>query len=138
MSQYSDEELELFEWRARYIGWFNRREFDQTEQYYDEDSILLPPGGELRFGPEGFRAGVPAPQELEGITAEHGPVTRLEIEGDLAYTLGCYFIHDDGGEERETRYGRSLEVWRRDADGVWRDIADMWNLLPAGTEPAGI
>jgi ketosteroid isomerase-like protein len=138
VSNYSPEEQELFEWRARYVDWFNAREFDKIAEYYDEDSVLLGPGGELRFGPDGYHAGMPDASELDGVSVQHGPVTRLVIEGDLAYTLGCYFIHDDSGAQRETRYGRSLEVWRRDADGVWRDVADMWNLLPPGTEPAGI
>ena len=47
--------------------------------------------------------------------------------GDLAYTSGDAIIKDSG----ETSYSNYLTVWKRQADGQWRVVADGGNSAPA-------
>jgi ketosteroid isomerase-like protein len=47
--------------------------------------------------------------------------------GDLAFTSGDAIIKDSG----ETSYSNYLTVWKRQADGQWRVVADGGNSAPA-------
>jgi uncharacterized protein (TIGR02246 family) len=54
--------------------------------------------------------------------------------GDLAYSFARsrYTFPGRSGAAGavDTAYGKGLNVWRRDADGQWRAVADIWNGAP--------
>lgn len=51
--------------------------------------------------------------------------------GDLGYTWGHFVArHHDGTGATVTEFGRYLDVWRRDGDGLWRWIADIGTSGP--------
>lgn len=52
---------------------------------------------------------------------------KVSLSNDLAFTYGKYFSAV-GGAESETGY--YVHVWRRDAVGKWRLVADVQNPLP--------
>ena len=72
-------------------------------------------------------------QILEGRDVTHHRSTPVEIvvEGDYAYDWGYY--EGAAGPVGDPRpfTGKYGIVWRRDADGVWRMVQDMWNSMPA-------
>ena len=49
--------------------------------------------------------------------------------GDLAFTSGDAIIHIG----KDTSYSNYLTVWKRQADGAWRFVADGGNSSPAPT-----
>jgi ketosteroid isomerase-like protein len=61
--------------------------------------------------------------------------TKVEVarSGDLAYVSGNYeFTEKDDSGKPITDKGKYLEVWRKQADGSWKCVADMFNSdLPA-------
>jgi len=66
----------------------------------------------------------------------------VEVEvgdgGDLGYTLNQFVITFTGSEGQPvTEQGRDFHVWRRQADGAWKVVIDIWNSdQPACPEPA--
>jgi ketosteroid isomerase-like protein len=52
----------------------------------------------------------------------------VAASGDLGYTWGYWFAtsHDKSGK-LVRQHGKYLDVWRRQADGTWRWIADIGN-----------
>jgi ketosteroid isomerase-like protein len=129
VEDYTPEEQALFDLRASFVDHLNAGDADAIVATFAEDVVLAPPDREVVVGREAARemfAGMAG-----GVARmEHGPVTRLWIEGDLAYTVGCYYLHLGEGEEAQTIFGRSVEVWRRDESGQWLTVADMWRDEP--------
>jgi ketosteroid isomerase-like protein len=106
-----------------------------TALYYADGAILLPPNG----GPVAGRAAITA------WFAAFPPFSNMAFDqievngvGDLAWVRGTYAmdvmmpgatapVHDDG---------KYIEIWRRQADGSWKAIRDIFNSssLPAPAE----
>jgi ketosteroid isomerase-like protein len=91
----------------------------QTEEYrrlgrfFTEDAVWMPPGGPAVQG----RAAV---QAWFTVRAKKWDVRILEVEGrgDLAYSRSAYALDLDVPNFRPVT-GKSLEVWRKQADGSW-------------------
>jgi ketosteroid isomerase-like protein len=70
----------------------------------------------------------------------HWTATRVEVarSGDLASVSGNYeFTEKDAGGAPMTDKGKYLEVWKKQADGSWKCVVDMFSSdLPlAAAEP---
>jgi uncharacterized protein (TIGR02246 family) len=58
----------------------------------------------------------------------------VSANGDMAYTFSRsrYTFPGRSGAAGavDTAYGKGVNVWRREADGRWRVVADIWNGAP--------
>jgi len=108
------------------------RDFKQlTRNFYAEDAQFLPPN-------QAAIIGRPAIQEALGqIAAGLQKLTyrsdKIEVSGDFAYAIGRHqlTIKTDSGAEIHDE-GKYLVVYRRQQDGTWRAVADIFNSdLPA-------
>lgn len=61
---------------------------------------------------------------------QHAEVAQ---SGDFGYTWGTY-TYTLPGEANPVGYGKYINVWRKQADGTWKVIADIGNPSPAPTE----
>ena len=62
---------------------------------------------------------------------------ELSPDGRLAYLIGTTNITTrDSSGQPATNHARLLNVWRKDPDGVWRCIVDVWVDSPAATNSA--
>jgi len=109
------------------------RELEQlTANFYAEDAQFLPPNLPAFVGRPAIQ------QALEGlIAAGLNQLTlrtdKIEVSGDLTYAIGKYqlTIKPASGAEIHDE-GKYLLVYRRQPDGQWRAVADMFNSdLPA-------
>ena len=107
---------------------------DKTVSYYADDAILMPSNSPALTGKEAIRgmwqAMLGAPNFSGGWTATKVDVARY---GDLAYVTGTYEINEtDANGKPVTDKGKYLEVWKKQTDGSWKCVADMFNTsLPA-------
>jgi ketosteroid isomerase-like protein len=94
-----------------------------------EDAVLFRPGPVP--GRE-FVAARPSPP----VELTWWPVyVEVAASGDLGYTTGPYVLRETGaGERGETQTGYYVTVWRRQADGAWKVVADLGATTPP---PAG-
>jgi uncharacterized protein (TIGR02246 family) len=102
---------------------------------YASDAILLPPGEPMVKGEAAkkywvnFVNGFSGPIELNTMAVEGG--------GDVASAIGTYTMtltpRKAGAKPLPTQEGKYLEVLKRQDDGSWKIIYDMWspNAAPA-------
>ena len=102
---------------------------DKTVSYYADDAIVMPSNSPALTGKEAIRgmwqAMLGAPNFSGGWTATKVDVAR---SGDLAYVTGTYEINEtDANGKPVTDKGKYLEVWKKQTDGSWKCVADMFN-----------
>jgi ketosteroid isomerase-like protein len=99
-----------------------------------EDAVYLAPnttpktGHELRTWLHEFLEGF----KIEWLEYKHG---ATEVRNDLAYHDYSYVwrVSPKNGEEGPVRRGKGLLVLRRQADGAWKIVRNIWNADPAPT-----
>lgn len=104
-------------------------------RYADQSAVLMPGGAEPVRGPEAIRrhfAHTPA-----GATLRWKPFeAQASRSGDLGYTLGTYEYAAPGPDGKPSkRYGKYCTVWKKQAGGSWKWVADIGNASPE--PPAG-
>ena len=111
------------------------RDVDKAVSYYSDDAVVMPPNIPTLTGKEPIRtlwkSMLESPSFSGGWTATKVEVAR---SGDLAYVSGNYEFkeQDDRGAPIVDK-GKYLEVWKKQPDGSWKCVADMFNSdLPAG------
>ena len=112
-------------------------DLDRFLSFYADDGSLLPPDAPVATGHEAIRAylseGFAAPE-----LALHWTTTKAELSrtGDLGYTYGTYELSFQDAEGNPVAsQGKSLVVWKKQADGQWKVVADMFNRgAPAASE----
>jgi ketosteroid isomerase-like protein len=113
-------------------------DLDGTVAYYAEDASLLPPNAPIATGSQAIRA-VWA-ELLNPDTTVSWQVTRAEAarSGELAYVMGVYQIaaKNPKGKPQEDR-GKLVEIWKKQAGGRWKVVADIFNSDVATPAPPG-
>ena len=108
------------------------KDLDKTVSYYADDAIVLPPNAPAATTKEGIR-GVWKDMITNPGYAGGWKATRVEVarSGDLAYLSGTYdlTLNDAKGKPVKDR-GKYVEVWKKQADGTWKTVADIWNSDP--------
>ena len=110
------------------------KDLDKTVSYYAESAIVMPPNAANATTKDAIRS---AWKEMlarpgAGISWK---ATNVEVakSGDLAYVSGTYedTMTDASGKPVKDR-GKYVEIFKKQADGTWKVIVDIWNSdLPA-------
>jgi ketosteroid isomerase-like protein len=100
------------------------KNLDQTVGYYADDATLLPPNAPMLTSHDAihkmFGDMMGSPGFAIAWQATKADVAR---SGDLGYTIGTYTMTLNG----TTDHGKYATVWRKQADGSWKVVADMFN-----------
>jgi uncharacterized protein (TIGR02246 family) len=95
--------------------------------FYAADAVLMPPNAPLvkgRAAIQKFFQGL-LDAGAAGVTLK---TTKIEADGRLAYGRGTYSFSRPGPDGNLTRdIGKYVVVYRRQKDGGWRAIADIFN-----------
>lgn len=105
------------------------RNADSVASFYAEDAVAYPPKMPVAVGRAAARdvwagAFADSTYNLSWVTTASG----VAPSGDLGYTAGTFqesFAGPDG--TMATATGKYLCVWKKQADGSWKAIHDMWN-----------
>jgi uncharacterized protein (TIGR02246 family) len=113
-------------------------DLEGSVSYYSDDASMLPPNAPIATGKQAIRA-VWASLLSPDVTVSW-QVSKAEAaqSGELAYVMGVYSItaKNPKGKSQEDR-GKLVEVWKKQADGKWKVVADIFNSdLPATPAPA--
>jgi uncharacterized protein (TIGR02246 family) len=110
------------------------KDVDKTVSYYSDDALVLPPNSPALTGKEAIRAMWKGMLSAPGFSGGW-KATKVEVarSGDLGYLTGSYEItENDASGKPMTDKGKLLEVWKKQADGNWKCVADMFSSdLPA-------
>jgi len=110
------------------------RDAEKFASFYAPDASFYAPGMPVVKGREAIRETFKQVASAPGFDLKW-TVRRSEVgaAGDVAYLTGNYELTaTDGGEK-----GKYVTVWRKQADGAWRVVEDIFNPdeTPAPPEP---
>jgi len=118
------------------------KDVESTVSYYADDAVLMPPNARLATGAairDFWKSMIASPGFAGGWKVTKAEVAR---SGDLAYLTGTYEMteNDASGKPVNDR-GKYVEVWKKQADGKWKAVADMFNSdlplpTPTATKPS--
>jgi ketosteroid isomerase-like protein len=97
--------------------------------FYAEDGLAMPPNDATREGPAAFAAYVEEAGGMEGFSVTLDPPTVvMGAGGDMGYSFGLIQITAPGPDgELVTEEERDVHVWRKQPDGMWKIVIDIWN-----------
>jgi uncharacterized protein (TIGR02246 family) len=109
------------------------RDVDRVVSYWADDATVLPPGGPAIVGRAGIREFVARSFENPSFRISWKTNDVVVSEGgDFAYGMGTNkvsFTAPDGTPV--TVDGKAVTIWRREPDGSWKCVVDIWNDAPA-------
>ncbi len=103
------------------------RDAERVASFYAEDAVAYPPNEPVAVGRAAAKK-VWAAYFAEPSFTISWKTTHAEVTGNLGYTAGTYedsFKGPDGKLVKEE--GKYLCVWRKQSDGTWKAVHDMWN-----------
>ena len=107
------------------------KDVDKIVSYWADDAVVIPSGQPIVEGKAALRAFVVASLAVPGFkihwTSEK---PSFSPDGHLAYMRGTNETTFTGENGPVTVRARALTVWRRESDGQWRCVADIWNDEP--------
>jgi uncharacterized protein (TIGR02246 family) len=107
--------------------------------YISTSGSMLPPGRPAVNGPDAIREWASAMFSAPGFSITWKPATvDVAASADLGYTRGAYELHMPGPNGMPMRdRGKYVTVWRKESDGKWRVVVDMFNSdAPPSATPA--
>ena len=133
----SADEQAIRELDAQWSKTAGANDLDGTVSYYSDDAFLLPPNAPMASDKQGIRASWAS--LLGPNVSVSWQVSKIEVarSGDLAYVVGVYVLtmKDPQGQPVTDR-GKLIEVWKKQADGKWKAVADTYNSdLPPQAPP---
>jgi ketosteroid isomerase-like protein len=113
------------------IKWSQTAETNNAEgflSYYASGAILLPPNEKMLTDKEAIE------KEIKGMFSSGVSVKWLPIKaevsrsGDMGYTVGTYKMESkDKKGKVSTETGKYMEFWKKQADGSWKAVTDMFS-----------
>ncbi len=92
------------------------------------DASLLPPGAPLAVGREAIREAIAALEEIPEFSVTWAPASaEVADAGDLGYTVGAYEMRMAPEGSPIEIVGKYLTVWKKQPDGSWMVVVDMFN-----------
>lgn len=131
----ADREAALASLRAAALAYqsaASAKDAEAVVALYDSTAIMVPPGGPLVEGLDGVRNYRFGFISTPGVRLEF-ELLRAELSesADLGWTLALGHITIERPEGPPGRdLVRDFHTWRRQADGSWRVVVDMWNSGP--------
>jgi uncharacterized protein (TIGR02246 family) len=102
--------------------------------FFAEDALSLPPNAPMLTGKESMRKDLSEAMASPGF-ALSWQANKVEASrgGDLAYSIGTYQgTMNDAKGKSVTERGKYVTVWKKQPDGKWKVVVDVYNSdLPA-------
>jgi ketosteroid isomerase-like protein len=105
------------------------KDVDKTVSYYAAAAVVMPPNIPSLTTKEAIRGLWQSMLTSPGFSGGWN-ATRVEVarSGELGYVSGTYeFTERDTGGQPMTDKGKYLEVWKKQTDGSWKCVIDMFS-----------
>ena len=97
--------------------------------YYSDDAIMMPPGENVCKDKASREASIKNMFATPGVSLRFQS-TKVEVSqmGDLGYAVGVYqWTSKDAKGTNYYETGKYCETWKKQPDGGWKCIVDIWN-----------
>ena len=105
------------------------KDAERWASVYADDARVFPPNAPLVTGKEAIRKLFAELFASPGFEIDW-EVTRVEVSraGDLGYVVGTHKVTVNDAEGNPvTDRGKWIAIWKKQADGTWKCIEDIWN-----------
>lgn len=111
-------------------------DIDAAIEYWAEDAVMMVPGLPPLRGRAAIREYIEAGAAMPGFSVRWEPLeAHVSEAGDMAYLIERnQFTMQDSTGATVTESNKTVTVWRREADGTWKNVIDMWNADPTAWE----
>jgi ketosteroid isomerase-like protein len=112
------------------------KDVDAAVGYYSDDASLLAPNEPIASDKTSIRAAWSA--MLSPDTTLSWSASKVEVaqSSDLAYIMGTYQLTTTDPKAKPLAdRGKFVEVWKKQADGSWKTVADIFNSDLAAQAP---
>ena len=111
---------------ARQMSAFAAKDVAGMTANYAPDAIIMPQNGPAVTGKENIEASF---KEMSSMMSDmKWTVSRVDASGDLAYEVGNYTATMQmPGMPPIADTGKFITVWKRQADGKWMIVVDIFN-----------
>lgn len=97
--------------------------------YWADDAVVMSPGEPTLRGKDAIREMVVGSSKIPGFSISWEPLSVFVSEsGDLAYMIeqNQITVNDSLGNPI-TEKNKAVTIWKKQADGTWKNVVDMWN-----------
>lgn len=117
---------------SRYSQITSSKDLEGFVAMYTSDAAMYPPDLPVAKGSEAIRATAGAFMEDPAFAVSFTPGTvDVAASGDMGYTYGTANITITGPDGTPlTETIRDFHLWKRQADGSWKLVVDIWNIAP--------
>lgn len=133
------ERTALREADSRYTQLATAKDAEGVSGLYAADATIYPPAGATVSGLDGVREFAAEFTSVPGLTLSFRPlVIDVSRDGDMGYTINAVEITvpDEAGNP-VTELIRDFHLWRKQEDGSWKVVVDIWNAEPATATASG-
>ena len=116
--------------------WSKSAATDSVEKilsYWADDAVVMSPGQPTLNGKNAIREMIKSTSKIPGFKISWEPLSVfISKSGDMAYLIeqNQITVNDSLGKPI-TEFNKSVTIWRKEADGSWKNIVDMWNAEPS-------
>ena len=106
---------------------------DKILSYWADDAVVMSPGQPPIKGKKAIREMIEGSSKIPGFKISWEPFSVVVSKsGDLAYMIeqNQITVNDSLGNPI-TESNKSVTIWRKEDDGSWKNIVDMWNADPS-------
>ena len=104
------------------------KDVDKLVSYYSDDAVVLMPNVPAIVGSNNIKAAMRSMLADPNFALTfHSTSAEASKGGDFVYTIGAYSMTMSGpkGKKPITDKGKYLTVYKKQADGSWKAVADM-------------
>ena len=122
---------------SQMVAALRARDLDGWLDFLAEDARILPPNVPAVEGKTAIRELISGLLSLPDFSVTHHPgVITVGGGGDIAYISYSYELtvpDSQGGSITET--GKNISIFRKQADGSWKLVVDMWSTNDSAPPP---
>ena len=108
------------------------KDVERVVSYFADDAVLVPPDQPIVKGKEALRKFVEESFKIPGFSISwRSSDIKLSPDGKLAYMYGenMTTMNDSTGNKISIP-GRGYSIWRKEPDGNWKCVVDIFNSPP--------
>jgi ketosteroid isomerase-like protein len=110
----------------------NSKDVEKIVSYWSDDAVVIPPGEPPVRGKDALRKMVGDLTNIPGFSISwKSSEIHFSPDGQLAYMYGeNLFSMNDSTGNKIAIPGRGYTIWRKETDGNWKCVVDIWNSPP--------
>ncbi|MEO9806417.1 MAG: DUF4440 domain-containing protein [Reichenbachiella sp.] len=115
--------------------WANSASPGEFLSYWNNESLFMEPGKSIVKGQANIAKVLEVITAIPGFGITWEPQEAfVSASGDLGYVISKILVtYNDENNEQIKLFEKGVEIWKRQADGSWKNVVDIWNVDPSLT-----